>query len=467
MSTRTHDNFNLGKKVLLDARLAPVADYASLPDPNLPSNYIPEGGVILVQDTNHNWQAQIDPLNLPDLMWVDITSAALPGIGVSFIDITYSALSILRGANDLEKGAFYNITDRADAGIVLHAVDINRLSLHGTAAYFVADYAKVGNYLSTPLAVGTLQGVWESGLEAGMSNGDVVIWNGKHYQVQSTGSFAGTNPFLNTLAYALLTDSERRGYFVEVDFVKYDFLNDTILERSDRRGNIVNGNGISLFQWGNNNVYNNLIQNSAIYDCINNLGEIYGNVLSNTVIVVSDNTNLGVVRNSVFNNTGYSYTCNNPSAGQVLLDHCDVSLDQDIVFLSTEQYAGQICSNFLSTFSADLDMSIHFDFVDTLTIPTNLNYIANFKLTNTPGMNIVSILNLPFFKCRFKIENGGTQNFFHTPIAGAFTGNLVSDAAVTNLITGRTLSDDFIEYEPTGIALGTPVCRRTNIVILA
>lgn len=465
MSTRTHDNFNLGKKVLLDARLTPVADAASLPDPNLPSNYIPEGGVILVQDTNKNYQAQIDPLNAPDLMWVDISPTSSIGVGVSFIDITYSNLYVLLGGNNLQKGAFYNITDRAEGGIVIQAIDVDRLSLYGSAVYFVADYGKIGNYASTPLAVGTLQGVWTPTLEGSMSNGDVVIWNGKHYQVQSTGSFAGTNPATNTLAYNLLSNSERRGYFVEVDFVKYDFLNDIIKERSDKRGNIVTENGLSLFQWGNDNVYNNLVQNGSIYDCINNnAGVIYNNILSNYAVVVSDNTNVGDIKNNIFSNSGYTYTCNSNVPGNVLLNHCSVSLDQHIVFVSGEQYEKESCSNFYSTFSANLDMTVDFDFVDALTIPINLNYVANFKLTNTVGMDIVSIFNLPLFKCRFKVENGSTQNFFHTPILSAVTGNLVSDAAVTNAIVGRTLSDDIIEYEPTGIA---PVCRRTNIIILA
>ena len=52
--------------------------------------------------------------------------------------------------------------------------------------------------------------------------------------------------------------------------------------------------------------------------------------------------------------------------------------------------------------------------------------------------------------------------FSHAAIVGAILDQLVSDAAATNTITGRTNGSDFIEYERAG-----NLNRRYNAVILA
>ena len=73
--TTIHDSFYLKKKQLLDARLVPVATELSLPVLNGNSD-IPEGAIILVQDVLSNFQAQKDPSNPSNLIWVDISNNA-------------------------------------------------------------------------------------------------------------------------------------------------------------------------------------------------------------------------------------------------------------------------------------------------------------------------------------------------------------------------------------------------------
>jgi hypothetical protein len=79
MSTTIHDSLYLAKKELLDARLSPVNDVINLPTLNSTSSYIPEGATILVRNANTNYQAQRDPFNLSNLIWVNIgdTSSAM------------------------------------------------------------------------------------------------------------------------------------------------------------------------------------------------------------------------------------------------------------------------------------------------------------------------------------------------------------------------------------------------------
>lgn len=465
MSTRTHDNFNLGKKALLDARLEPVSTFTSLPDPNLPSYYIPKGGIILVEDTGKNYQAQEDPGNVPNLMWVDISVPSAGVItGVAFIESTYASIDALRIAGTLIKGAFYRITDRADDGIVVQAISTDKLSFGGNASYLLADYNNTADYTNAPLALNNRNGVWDASLESTMVNGDVVIWNGNNYQVQSAGSFAGTNPSINALAYFLLPKDVRKGYITEVDFVKYDFVNDSILERSDKRGNIISATGVPFFQWGNDLVAGNTVLNFAKYDCINNRGVIQGNTLSGSVTVVTDSTSVGTIRTSRFNCTGYTYTCNSTLIAKVLLNNCDVFLNTNITFNSTSQYSDRSCELGTSTFNEDIDMTTAFSAGD-LTIPAALNYVGIFRLVNNSGQTISKILNLPsFVKSRFNVATGNNQNFAHTAVALAVLGNLVSDSAATNNIVGRAgLPDDIIEYEPAT----SGIIRRYNIIKLA
>lgn len=465
MSTRTHDNFNLGKKVLLDARLEPVFTFTNLPDPNLPSNYIPKGGIILVEDTSKNYQAQEDPGNIPNLIWVDI-SVPSAGIitGVAFIELPYANIDVLRAAGTLVKGAFYRITDRADNGIVVQAVSTSELSLSGNASYLLADYNGNGDYTNAPLALNSRVGVWNASYESGMINGDVAIWDGNNYQVQSDSSFDGTSPSVNTTAYFMLPKDITKGYTLEVDFVKYDFVNDSILERSDKRGNVVSATGVPFFQWGNDSTFGNTVLNLAKYDCINNTGIIQGNLLSGSVTVITNNVNVGTIRNSRFNCAGYTYTCNETTIAQVLLDNCDVSLNANIKFNSTSQYANMTCDYAYSTFSEDINMSTSFS-LGILTIPAAFNYVGIFRLTNNNGQTISKILNAPLlFKIRFRVTVGNNQNFVHTAVASAVLGNMVADVTSTNNIVGRlNLPDDIIEYENGS----SGILRRYNIVKLA
>lgn len=94
MSTTIHDSLDLKKKELLDKRLAPVPTYSALPVLNSNTVFMPEGAVILVQDSNKNYQAQIDPLNIPNLIWVDISGSDALVVGNISLATTSTVLDM-------------------------------------------------------------------------------------------------------------------------------------------------------------------------------------------------------------------------------------------------------------------------------------------------------------------------------------------------------------------------------------
>jgi len=467
MAHKINNNFELKKKSLLDERLTPVDTLSLLPNPNTPSNFIPEGAEILVRDSGLNYQAQRDPLNINNLIWVVSNVNTTPPIsGVAFIDINYSTLLTLYNAGTLQKGAFYKIIDRADAGIVIQATETKELSTSGVAMFLLADYQFAGTYSSTPVVFTSNRGIWSLSLSPSVSNGDVVIWNGLMYQCFNSSAKNSSSPDLNNLAYSLLSKTLTNGYIKETHIVVYNFLADSISKREDIRGNIVNSQSFANFQWGNSKVSGNVVENSASLNCINQRGFIRNNFLSNNVIVSCTNDHVGNLRKNTFHNNGFTYICNGYKPGTDVLQHCIVSKDEDITFLPDAEYNGLECTNHYSSFYASVDMSVDFSSND-LTLPSGLNYIGKFLLINNTGQVIEKIFNLPSFNSvSFEVEDSLTQSFFHTPISTAVDGNLVSDSAVTNIIVGRTAGSDIIEYKLTGVTPLT-LCRRSNIIKLS
>jgi hypothetical protein len=461
-----NNDFDLKKKSLLDKRLTPVTTFVNLPDPNLASNFIPEGAIILVQDTGLNYQAQYDPLNPTTLIWVNQNPSFSGTItGVPFVELLYSSLMSLYTSNTLVKGAFYKITDKADAGIIVQAVGINQLSLNASGVYLNPDYQYNGDYSGLALTPANKLGVWNSGLSVITS--DVVIWDGNMYQCISSGSIDGNSPSVNTTAYILLNKSVTNGYIQEVDAIEYNFINDYTVSRSDKRANTVN-NDLQLFQWGNDNVYANSVSTISTFEILNNSGFIYGNSLSNAAWVICDNTHVGSITRNKFSSTGgFTYTCN-ATANQVLLYNCNISLNQNIVFKSNALYSSLICSNEKSTFKEGLDMNTVFASGD-LTIPTNLNYVGQFVLVNNSGQNIQRIVNMPNpFIVRFSTFANQDQNFVTTAYASAISlGMLVSDSLTTINIRSNAFVADIIEYETVEITPGILIHRRYNVVKLA
>lgn len=370
------------------------------------------------------------------------------------IEITYSDAQTAISGLLLSVGSYYKITDRADGGIILLAVSTNQFSLEGKGIFLNPDFQLVGQWELNWRTTGDIVGIWVAADEGSFGNGSIVFWNGYHYLVIDDGSFDGSDPATNTTSYQVLTKSVANGYIKEVDFILYDFDNDSVIKREDKRNNSVNG--VAKFQWGNDNVYNNTFLSNAGKDIENQRGEFYGNTIADSGYITATNEFTGVFNYNLVGKSTWSVESN--------IDITKCTLNQFHSGVTTLAFTaeGKTIDNLGSNFEANLDIATAFA-AGTLTIPNTLNYIGIFRLVNSAGETIDKIENLPTNHItRFYPTRGATQLFSHTAIGVAVADELVSDAAAINTITGRAHGSDFIEYENEG-----NLNRRYNAVILA
>lgn len=381
--------------------------------------------------------------------------------------VTFVQLQTIVSAGSMPLGAEYLITDGADAGIIVTVSAPNKISLRAKGLFLNPDFQNVGVYsgLSTPK--GTNRVMWRVAIEAVAVNGDITFWDGNMYQVLSAAAFAGTNPAATPAAYTLLSKNVTNGYILEADDIIYDFTTNTIVGRSDKRGNVVNSMP-QYFQWGNNSVFFNTI-NTGPCTCINvdtTGGDIAYNTFNATTTITGtciSIDNCVINAGTIFNNCGFvSYVIINtpctfdnnfvdfPTGGEINPE--------------TSTLDARIPSPGIGSITLDMDNPSIF-MAGVLTIPIEYVNIGLFYLKGTTGNTISKIENLStvFRRTRFKIlEDGNNQLFDHTSIASATINNLVSDAASINTIEGRTNGADFIDYERMG-----DFNVRVNIVKLA
>jgi len=371
----------------------------------------------------------------------------------SLINVTYSEAVDLISNSNLNEGFHYKITDRADAGIILLAVSTNQFSLEGQGIFLNPDFQGAGALSAD------VQGVWYVGGEAGYVNGNIVFWNGNHYEVTDDAAFAGKDPSDNSLAYTLLSKSVVNGYIEEVDFILYDFVGDSIFKRQDKRGNDINTNYVNSFQWGNDVVTDVVVVKSSDIDIQNQRGSISRIKIQgqNNGYLSADNNFTGVFVNNYIFETSISLTGAGAFISGCSFEYCQGG----IYFNGGESYNSKQINQLGSTFEATIDLTMFSS--GTLTIPTNLNYIGIFTNQDIGG-NIDEIVNLPNHLTTFKSIVGVNYSFVHSNVAGATINQLISDAATTNTIVGA--HNDFIQYNKV-VVNGVNVNQRYNAVIAA
>jgi hypothetical protein len=368
------------------------------------------------------------------------------------VSLTYAAATALIASNSLIVGEHYFISDKADGGIMLTAVADNKFSLEGQGIFLNPDFQDV---------IGNNVGVWHNGLAGLVLGTSIAIWNDLQYT--SVTGVVGIAPDGDAVNWVLIPKTNT-DYIEEVDFILYDFDNDIIIRRMDKRSNDINADN-AYFQWGNNNVQANVSSNSATVNCINQRGSLVRCVFENQVNFILDNTHEGDVTECTFGGK-YTITANFTSGNY--LKGCTIFPIEDIIFDSGENHEDYSITPQGSTFTATLNMTDGVDYdlaTQTLTIPTIYNYCGIFNLQNNSGATITKIINMPLYTIsRFNIKGGHNFIFNHTSIAVAVAGHLVSDAAAPNTIVGRIggLESDFIEYESRNGSMN----RRYNAVIL-
>jgi len=391
----------------------------------------------------------------------------------SVVTVTYTEVQTL--INDyiagngvgLVAGTHYKLSDKGDKGIILLAVAPNQFSLEGQGIFLNPDFQGVGDY-SGVSGYNVTRGVWYEDGEnlAIFVNGDIVFWNGLHYKLVDDQSVNLTNPSLNGGAYEVLPKSTANvGYIEEVDFILYDFDNDIIIERHDKRRNVVKKHlgapNITNFQWGNDTVKGNTINTLAYINCINQKGSMYNNVFTNTTISMSNFT--GTLSScNIFNLSSFNLVDSTATFQYCYFDYQNIAISID-----SGTFNNNSISPLGSTFEANLLTSDYEAGTETLTIPSNLNYVGIFTLDKNIAVAdpILKIINPCDHRIRIYSEQGGSNTFKHTAANLAVIDDLISDAAAANVLNGDY--NDFIEYEKTTIAGGVIVNRRYNAVIAA
>lgn len=242
---------------------------------------------------------------------------------VDYISVTYSSLSSLISTDAVQIGQNYLISDAIflvnttdiyaseNVPVMVKGIATNGVSLEGSGIFLNADYQQDGDYSGVSGFVANI-GVWTASLTP-VAN-DVCMWNNFHYK-NLTGANGVTDPSVDTTNWVLLSKSVTNGYIQEIDFILYNQDTNRIIFREDKRLNQVDKNDIygdliyetfALFQWGNDNVQNNIVKNESMFINCNNL-------------VIGTPTNISQV--AIFGNTLFSSTINLQSNSGIFSDN--------------------------------------------------------------------------------------------------------------------------------------------------
>lgn len=161
-----------------------------------PDNYPAPGTFIIAIDETDGVVKTMDSNGI-----ISPVGGGSTGSGSYLTEITYAELLTLYNAGTMVPGK-YKITDKADKGIIVEAISATELAPKGIGLFLNPDFQDVGNYSGVASLTGTTKGfnwfVWGLEYESqGLANGDIVFYNGLHYQVTNDAAFTGVTPGLN------------------------------------------------------------------------------------------------------------------------------------------------------------------------------------------------------------------------------------------------------------------------------
>jgi len=337
--------------------------------------------------------------------------------GTSPTNTTYGTLYTSVVTNNNATEGFYLLTDKADRGILVQVFNDtagnNRVRMEAEGIFLNPDFQSVGVYTGvfglTGVAYTSTQGVWYAAGEAGYINGDVVFWDGLHYQVIDSNAFQGLNPasapgsFFGTPYQELPKATANVGYISDADYIEYDLILDAYIVRKDKRANIVySHSSIDYFQWGNDSVHDNQVY--GIMFCLNYCtAGMVGNVISNGINV---NNMEQMTTTSTFNYNRlypattvgvYPYIVNMTGTNPIQeFDNNTIEVpDSGINFTDNSQGAfnGETMSGGNSTFRLLVDLAGS----TTLTLGTAATYVGRIDIQDTTAIvaSIDTISGIP------------------------------------------------------------------------
>ena len=291
------------------------------------------------------------------------------------------------------------------------------------------DFQDIGVYSAvfalTGIAKGTNWRVYTAALEAGGADGDIYFWNGLIYQLTNLAGTDNTTPDTNP-AYTVLPQGVTYGYIAQRYFCLYDFATDTITEIADN-GNPVNTmglNGISNFQFGNNNVYGCTSLNGQFL-IVNSRALLlnYIDMIGGGGIVIS-NDFTGHLSGVTFINSSMNIIGANQLTG-CIFENISFTWDSDLL-------GSQTTGLYINTNESNLAVALDLDDVaifaaGVLTIPANVAVAGLFTLNSIGAKNITEIIWGPTTK-NIRLINGAGFVLTVTSGGGANQPNLKSAA---------------------------------------
>lgn len=225
----------------------------------------------------------------------------------AFTILTQTSLVNKINTSTLITGELYQISDRSS--ITLVALSPSHISNQGSGIFYHPNY--------------DLYSIWNSSTT--YSIGDYSIYDGKIWK-NVTGTNFNVVPNIDTINWTYQYESDSTGYKSEVCQVIYYTLQDVLVYKQDTKLNTVTAsintqdefgvNPINIFQWGNDNVSENIVVNSLL-NCVNQEQTITYNVLSGLSLIDAD-SNKGLINNNYLESEGKMYVRNN--AGYVFFN---------------------------------------------------------------------------------------------------------------------------------------------------
>ena len=290
-----------------------------------------------------------------------------------------------------------------------------------TAKYLAGGFIEFisGNWSSATSISGETATATVSGfISPSYAVNDIVIWGGTHWKNLLGNIGSEVDMFnLDVTNWQKITTN----LVVEYDTIEYDYSNDLIIARKDKRGNEISASwlikyrwdnsGVKVFKWGDDNTNLN-ISNQGYFESVNSLGYFNCNNLASGAYITS---------NSLADNANFRYNALNNNA--------------------------YFASNILAS-----DASFY-----TNTLNNNANFNSNI-LTSDASFNYNTLANDANFTSN-RLESNTTFNHNTLESGASCQANILKKGAYINyntlaanaIFTSNTLaSDAYFKYNTLG-----------------
>ena len=312
-----------------------------------------------------------------------------------------------------------------------------------TAKYLAGGFIEFisGNWSSATSISGETATATVSGfISPSYAVNDIVIWGGTHWKNLLGNIGSEVDMFnLDVTNWQKITTN----LVVEYDTIEYDYSNDLIIARKDKRGNEISASwlikyrwdnsGVKVFKWGDDNTNLN-ISNQGYFESVNSLGYFNCNNLASGAYITSNNLASGAY-----------ITSNNLASGAYITSN---SLADNANFrynaLNNNAY---FASNILAS-----DASFY-----TNTLNNNANFNSNI-LTSDASFNYNTLANDANFNSN-RLESNTTFNHNTLESGAICESNILKKGAYINyntlaanaIFTSNTLaSDAYFKYNTLG-----------------